>query len=222
MSHSVSSHLKVEAAQYDSEILRLVPHYRSLLEAATDAVEHLVNPNAHLLDVGSGTGSLAYALCSRLSRVRVTLLDVDGEMLKEAAKRLGSFSAQTTFLKSDFSAPFPMADAAVASLSLHHVHDAKEKVETYRRLRHSCRTLVSADAFVCEEKNLRELTMARWAQHLVKHGDSQAQATARFSQWAVEDRYYSLEQEFSFLRAAGFESVDVWYRQGPMAVLVAT
>jgi hypothetical protein len=61
----------------------------------------------------------------------------------------------------------------------------------------------------------------RWASHLVEHGDSEARAHERFAEWAREDRYFGIDEELDMLREAGFCEVDVRWRQGPSAVLVA-
>ncbi len=220
MSHSVERHLEVEPAQYDAQIVHFVPHYVALLESVCEVVDQLVPPDAQVLDLGAGTGSLAQALLRRFPALQLVLLDIDLRMLQQARQRLAPFAGRVTLLEADFCKPFPRAHAAIASLSLHHVHDPDEKIATYRRARAAAPLFITADAFV-PESALRQTVMSGWADHLIAHGDTRAQAFARFAQWAHEDRYFSVEQELGFLRAAGFIDVDVWFRAGPVALLVA-
>jgi tRNA (cmo5U34)-methyltransferase len=220
MSHSVERHLEVEPSSYDAQIVHFVPHYTEMIASVSEVIEQLVPPDAQVLDLGAGTGSLAHALLRRFPALQLTLLDVDPEMLKQARRRLTPFASRVSVLEGDFSKPLPRAHVVVASLSMHHVHDPAEKIATYGRVRAAASLFILADAFV-PESALRASVMSRWADHLIAHGDSRAQAFARFEQWAQEDRYFSLEQELGFLRAAGFIDLDVRFRAGPVGVLVA-
>jgi hypothetical protein len=63
--------------------------------------------------------------------------------------------------------------------------------------------------------------MKRWSEHLVRGGDTEAEALARFEHWAEEEHYFSIEEELGFLSAAGFARREVLWRKGPLAVIVA-
>jgi hypothetical protein len=80
---------------------------------------------------------------------------------------------------------------------------------------------VVADAMLPDAGPLAEPLRRRWAAHLVANGDSESEARARFVAWAKEDRYFSVDEELSAIKAAGFIAVDVRWRVGPTAVIVA-
>lgn len=223
MGHSVQQHLSVRPGAYDEEIRRFVPGYDTMLdEAASAVVEHA--PGAErVLDLGAGTGSLSERVAARCPRARLVLLDADEAMLAQAAERLSSERSRIELRPGNFADPLPAADAVVASLSLHHVPDLDAKARVYRGVAASLAPgapLVIADAFVPEAKELADRLFRRWAAHLVAGGDTETEAFARFGEWQKEDRYFSLEQELGALASAGF-AVDVRWRSGPVAVLVA-
>ena len=89
---------------------------------------------AHVLDLGAGTGGLSAAVLGGLPGARVTLVDVDTEMLDEARRRLAPFAERVRFREASFLDPLPAADAMVASLALHHVHDLDAKTDLYRSI----------------------------------------------------------------------------------------
>jgi tRNA (cmo5U34)-methyltransferase len=125
--HSVKRHLQVDAESYDVEIRRFIPHYDEMIATGVEVLAALVPADGHVLDLGGGTGALSSAVLGGLGGVRVTLLDVDPEMLAEARRRLGPFAGRVSFRQGSFLDPLPAADAVVASLALHHVHDLQTK-----------------------------------------------------------------------------------------------
>jgi ubiquinone/menaquinone biosynthesis C-methylase UbiE len=224
MSHSVAQHLALSPSTYDAEIRRFIPGYDTMLEEAVAAVAEHVRPRAHLIDLGAGTGSLSERIATRLPEARLTLLDADAAMLKQAETRLAATRACVTFKLGSFTAPLPSCDGAVAAFSLHHVHDAIDKRALYCNIADAIApggVLVVADAMLPERGPLAEPLRRRWAAHLVGSGETEEQAYARFSDWALEDRYFSVDDEIAAIKAAGFAAVDVRWRLGPMAVVLA-
>jgi ubiquinone/menaquinone biosynthesis C-methylase UbiE len=82
--HSVKWHLDVDAESYDAQIRRFIPHYDDMLATGVELLAALAPADAHVLDLGGGTGALSAAVPEGLPGVRVTVLDVDPDMLGEA------------------------------------------------------------------------------------------------------------------------------------------
>ncbi len=89
--HSVKRHLDVDAPGYDVHIRPLIPHYDEMIETGVQLLAALAPPDGHVLDLGGGTGALSSAVLDALPGVRVTVLDVDADMLGEARRRLARF-----------------------------------------------------------------------------------------------------------------------------------
>jgi tRNA (cmo5U34)-methyltransferase len=224
VSHSVERHLEVSPEIYDAEIRRFVPGYEAMLEEVVGALAEHVSPTARVVDLGAGTGALAAFVAARFPEARLVLLDADAAMLERARERLAGDRHRIELRCGSFADPLPACDAAVASLSLHHVHDRDDKRAVYENVFRALApagVLITADAMVSEAPSLAEPVRRRWAAHLVAHGDTEEQAHARFAQWATEDRYFGVDDEIAMMRTAGFTEVDVRWRVGPTAVVVA-
>ena len=217
--HSVAHHLSVNPVDYDAEIRRFVPGYEEMLDELCDWLARLVPPTAKVLELGAGTGALAARIAERMPAAQLTLLDIDPRML-EVARSRGLHSAR--LLHQSFADMLPSTDATVASLALHHVPEPADKLALYRRIRAASKgPLLVADAYVDIDGRLATEVRRAWAAHLVACGDSEAEAYARFADWAREDRYHPLVDELRWLREAGFGEVDAVWRKGPVAVVVA-
>src|ERR1051325_60021 len=142
MTHSVKRHLDVDSRAYDVEIRRFIPHYDDMLATGVDLLARLAPPDAHVLDLGGGTGALSAAVLRGLPEAHVTLLDVDRAMLDEAGGRLAplggaaagsrpAWGSGPALRGATFSPRLPAPGPAVASLALHHVRDLGAKTELY-------------------------------------------------------------------------------------------
>ena len=224
MAHSVKRHLHVDANAYDAEIRRFIPHYDDMLATGVELLAALAPPAAHVLDLGGGTGALSAAVLRGLPEARVTVLDVDRAMLDEARRRLAPFGDRVEFREGSFFDPLPTADAVVASLALHHVHDLGAKTELYCAIHAALApggVFLNLDAVVTEDPRLNALTFGRWAAHMAEHGITAAEARGHFAAWASEDRYFPLDEELAALRRAGFGEVECFWRRGGTAICCA-
>jgi len=222
--HSVKRHLDVDAEGYDVQIRRLIPHYDEMISTGVEVLRALAPADAHVVDLGGGTGALSAAVLQGLPGVRITLLDVDPDMLAEARKRLGRFADRVVFQEGSFHDPLPAADAVIASLALHHVHDLETKTKLYGRIRDALSpggVILNLDAAVSDGPTLNQLVFDRMAERMGDHGITDAEARRHFAAWAEEDRYFPLEAELAALREAGFDEVECVWRRALSAVTCA-
>jgi tRNA (cmo5U34)-methyltransferase len=222
--HSVRQHLDVDAHGYDVQIRRFIPYYDDMLATGVQLLAALAPASGHVLDLGGGTGGLSAAVLEGLPGVRVTVLDVDRDMLGEARRRLSGYGERVAFKEGSFLDPLPSADAVVASLALHHVHDLETKTDLYRVIYDALSrggVLLNLDAAVSEDARLNALVFDRWAQRMGEHGITDSQARGHFAAWADEDRYFPLDVEMGALREAGFDEVECFWRRGASAITCA-
>ena len=222
--HSVKRHLAVDAERYDTEIRRFIPHYDEMIATAVELLLVLAPAAGQILDLGGGTGALSAAVLEGLPGVRVTLLDVDGDMLREARRRLARYGNRVSFEQRSFLDPLPAADVVVASLALHHVHDLHTKTQLFRSIHDALApggVLLNLDAVVSEGARLSGLVFDRMAARMGDHGISDAEARGHFAAWAEEDRYFPLEAELRALSQAGFDEVECFWRRELCAVTCA-
>jgi tRNA (cmo5U34)-methyltransferase len=219
--HSVKRHLDVDAESYDVQIRHLIPHYDEMIATGVELLAALAPVDGRVLDLGGGTGALSAAVLDGLPGVRVTVLDVDADMLGEARRRLARFADRVSLQEGSFLDPLPPADAVVASLALHHVHDLRTKTALYRSIHDTLSpggVLLNLDAAVTEDGRLNGLVFDRMAARMGDHGITDAEARHHFAAWAEEDRYFPLDAELSALREAGFDEVECFWRRGLCAI----
>jgi tRNA (cmo5U34)-methyltransferase len=221
VAHSVKQHLAVDADAYDVEIRRFIPDYDDMLATGVELLAALAPPAGHVLDLGGGTGALSAAVLAAMPEVRITILDVDRAMLSEARRRLARFGDRVEFREASFLDPLPGADAVMASLALHHVHDLGAKTELYRAIHAALApggVFLNLDAAVTEGPRLNALVFERWAGRMAEHGITEAEARGHFAAWADEDRYFPLDEELAALRRAGFAEVECFWRRNASAI----
>jgi tRNA (cmo5U34)-methyltransferase len=224
VAHSVKHHLDVAADVYDVEIRRLIPDYDVMLATGVELLAALAPAAADVLDLGGGTGALSAAVLAGLPQARVTVLDVDRAMLREARRRLARFGDRVEFREASFLDPLPAADAVMASLALHHVDDLGVKTDVYRAIHAALApggVFVNLDAAITEGPRLNALVFQRWGARMAEHGITEAEARGHFAAWANEDRYFPLEEELAALRRAGFAEVECFWRSGGSAICCA-
>jgi tRNA (cmo5U34)-methyltransferase len=219
--HSVKRHLGVAAESYDVEIRRFIPYYDDMIATGVELLAALAPADGEILDLGGGTGALSSAVLEGLPGVRVTVLDIDVDMLDEARTRLARFADRVAFHEGSFLDPLPAADAVVASLALHHVHDLGAKTTVYRAVHDTLSVggvLLNLDAAVTDGARLNALVFDRMAARMAGHGITDAEARSHFAAWAEEDRYFPLDAELNALREAGFDEVECFWRRGLCAI----
>jgi tRNA (cmo5U34)-methyltransferase len=223
MSHSVSQHLRIQVGAYDRTIRRFIPGYDEMLDRAVAAVANR-SPLTTVIELGAGTGSLSARLLERVDDVSVELWDVDEAMLDQARVRLAPHGERARFVVRSFADPLPPCDAAMASLALHHLRTAEAKTACYASIAAGLApggVLVNADATISATPEAAQATYRQWADHLVASGIEEPDAWQHFEDWALEDRYFSIEEELGFLRDAGLVPRVDW-QFGPSTVIVAT
>src|ERR1700730_17640292 len=100
MSHSVESRLRLDIVEYEGLSRGFVTRPRGELKELADYLAfHLVEREMPLvLDLGTGTGSLAALVLKRMPKASVIGIDTDPAMIVEARKRLADLLPRVTHL----------------------------------------------------------------------------------------------------------------------------
>lgn len=220
--HSVSSHLRLETAEYDRIIRTYIPYYDESRKVQLDLLAAAQLPGSSLIiDLGGGTGSLAEAILDRLPQASLLVRDIDPAMLEQAQGRLGRFGDRSQLSAGAFLDPLPEADAVLCAFALHHVPDLPQKTEVYRRIRAALRpggVFLNTDAVSGPFwPSLRD----EWAAFMATQGFTLQQGYQNLEDWSEEDTYFSVREELHAMTAAGFEQAECFWRKGPIAVLGA-
>jgi len=223
MAHSVEGHLRLNVADYDRLIRRLVPGYAAMRTAHMALLPKLAPADrpALVLDLGGGTGALAEAVAETLPLATVEIWDTDPAMLDVARARCARFGDRIRYVARSFAEPLTPCDAVVACIALHHVKDLAAKGAIYRNIHAALRpggSFTNADVAVAGGGALREFSYAEWVRAMAPHGIGETEARAHFASWAHEDYYPPLAEELRLLAAAGFADPECFWREIPCAI----
>ena len=214
-----ATHLGIRLGEYDRAIATLIPHYSDLLDAAAAAVDTIARLTPAVVDLGTGSGTLAQRIVKVRPKARVIGVDADPTMLDAAAKRLGG-KIQT--IEANFEqVRIPRCDVVSASFSLHHIPTGQRKGALYKRCFTALRPggmFVSADCYLADSGKVQQRNRQAWLDHL-KKTYTRKKAENFLRTWAKEDVYFTLDREIELLKEAGF-STEVMWRKDSFAVLV--
>jgi tRNA (cmo5U34)-methyltransferase len=220
--HRVSSHLRLDTAEYDRIIRTYIPDYDESRRVQLDLLAAAqVPPGARIVDLGGGTGSLAEAILERLPNVSILVRDIDRQMLAVAQNRLARFANRVELGIGSFADPLPPVHAVLSAFALHHISSLQEKTEVYRRIREA---ILPGGVFLNNDAasgpfwtSLRD----EWAAFMASQGFTLEQGYQNLDDWATEDTYFSVHEELQAMARAGFEHAECFWRRGPVAILGA-
>ena len=222
---SVSTHLAISPAKYDTRIRSLIPLYDELIAEVAIALGHAARPVRTVVDLGIGTGALARACLERVPGARIWGIDADPDMMAIARMRLGRRARRVTMTTGSFlDEALPPCDAMVASYALHHIRTPRAKLAFYRRCYRALRpggVLINGDCAPASSPRGFARDLDVWFSHLGQTFGSRAQGRRVYESWADEDTYVPLAGEIDLLERAGF-TVDVPWRRSPFAVIVGS
>lgn len=221
--HSVSSHLRLDTAEYDRIIRTYIPFYEESREEQLTLLQAALGSKtgAGIVDLGGGTGSLAEAILDRFPQAHVIVRDIDPAMLEVAAQRLARFGDRVTLEKASFADALPHVDAVVSAFALHHIPKLDDKAAAYRRIREA---LSSGGVFLNNDATAGPFwphVRDEWARFMSRHGFTLEQGYRNLDDWAEEDTYYSVREELLAMSEAGFDAPDCLWRRGPTTILGA-
>ena len=214
-----ATHLGIKQGEYDRAIATLIPHYSELIDAAAHAVDVIARLTPAVVDLGTGSGTLAQKILKVRPKARLIGIDSDSTMLDAATRRLRG-NIQT--IEENFEQiRIPRCDVVSASFSLHHIPTGRRKGALYKRCFTSLRPggmFVSADCYLADSTKFQHRDRQAWLDHL-KKAYTPKKAENFLRTWAKEDVYFTLEREIELLKEAGF-ATEVTWRKDSFAVIV--
>jgi tRNA (cmo5U34)-methyltransferase len=146
-------------------------------------------------------------------------------MLAVARQRLSDFGDRIVYVEKPFDGPLPVCNAAVATLALHHVRSLQEKTIIYRNILHALAPkgiFLNGDITLAADHQIQEATQAEWREFMNNTGMSDEEISNHFREWAEEDTYFSLRDEFAALTKAGFTEPECFWKYGAATLIGGT
>lgn len=230
-----TAYSKERAVQYDDFIkVGAGPVHEQMLNTVAEALElTFQNRNLRVLDMGTGTGSVAARILENYPNIKITCLDDSPDMLDKARERLGS-DTRCDFVQRDFSEPFwwnglGSFDAVVSVGAIHHL-DAKGKEALFSKIHRQLRPgglFLCADPLGGANPFFDRLYEDAWVTMILRNLHSAHREKAdpekirkyiRETQEAEGDQPSPLVDQLNWLSSAGFEEVECYWKSFGFAV----
>jgi tRNA (cmo5U34)-methyltransferase len=212
---------EAHAGDYEAQRRRLVPSFDAFYGTAVEAAGLAARPLRRVLDLGAGTGLLAIAVAAAHPLAELVLLDGSPAMLEQARASLGE---RASYVSGELTAELPPGpwDAIVSALAIHHLEDP-DKRELLARAHAGLSpggVFVNAEQ-VAAPSAFFEQVYAEWHERRAHElGAAPAEWSSARARMAA-DRLATVEQQLTWLRAAGFAESDCLFKDHCLAVLLA-
>jgi tRNA (cmo5U34)-methyltransferase len=218
----VKQHFEEEAGRFDELVSRLIPGYGDMIDALVAAIPGGGKDAIRVIDLGSGTGTVALNVLKRFPRARVTCVDFARSMIEVSKKRLSAYAgvlfAVDNFQKLDFGNGF---DAVVSSLALHHLPADRDKREFYRKIFDALvpgGCFWNADLVLASGDRMQRVYTESWKAFMKKSVPQAEIENVWMKKYADEDRPAVLMDQCRWLAEIGFAEVDVVWKYYNFAV----
>jgi tRNA (cmo5U34)-methyltransferase len=197
-------------AEHVARYLELADEYPRRAEGESVLLDHVPRDARRILDLGAGDGRLLAMLRIDRPRVRGVALDLSELMLEAAGKRFAG-DERIALVRHDLADPLPAIgrfDAVVSSMAIHHLeHERKRSL--YDEI---FDVLEPGGVFA----NFEHVASPTHRLHLAFY----AAIGEPLEHEDPSDRLLDVESQLAWLREAGFDDVDCYWKWLEMALLI--
>ena len=208
------------ADRYDGQRRKVIPCFDDFYSIAIDLIPFEREDRFAVLDLGAGTGLLTALILKKYPNAISSLVDVSEKMLQKAKERFEGHE-RIRFCIMDYAvSPLPdQFDLVVSALSIHHLSDP-EKKHLFKRIYDALNSggqFVHAELVRGTTNHTESAYQQMWNAHLKKTDISKEQLSLIFERMSY-DKTTTLENQLNWLKEAGFEDVDCFYKYFNFAV----
>lgn len=219
---AVKQHFEQEAEEFDGIIVELIPHYADMVQALVAAIPFDGNAPIQIVDLGSGTGTVAKQVLEMFPHAEVTCLDLADNMIAMAKAKLG-LCPRVRYITADFNSLDSSSkyDVIVSSLALHHLVTAEDKRRFYRRsyqMLNPGGVFYNADVVLASTDRLQAVYMRQWREFMLRSVPEKEIDGKWIPKYRAEDHPARLTDHLTWMSEIGFSSVDVLWKYYNYAV----
>lgn len=221
----VEQQFNLIAAEYDANRRKFIPCFDDFYQSTTELFAGNLPAPRRVLDLGAGTGLLAYFWYQHFPAAEYLLVDIADEMLKVARQRFAGL-ANVSYQILDYAEALPVQhfDVIISALSIHHLTD-EEKERLFSRIYAKLPSgglFVNYDQFCAEQPQINAWFNAYWENQLRASGLT-AKDIELWQERRKLDKECSVEAEVAMLQApaADFREVKCLYSCHKFSVIAA-
>lgn len=221
----VEKQFNLIAAEYDANRRKFIPCFDDFYQSTTELLAGNLPAPQRVLDLGAGTGLLAYFWYQHFPAAEYLLVDIADEMLKVARQRFAGL-ANVSYQILDYAEALPVQhfDVIISALSIHHLTD-EEKERLFSRIYAKLPSgglFVNYDQFCAEQPQINAWFNAYWENQLRASGLT-AKDIELWQERRKLDKECSVEAEVAMLQApaADFREVKCLYSCHKFSVIAA-
>jgi len=219
---TVKNHFENEANEFDEIILRLIPHYKEMIDGMVSSIPAENSRNINVIDLGCGTGTISKQIKIKYPDATITCLDLAENMIEMSKLKLAAFSdirfQVGDFTNYEFDDTY---DVVVSSLALHHLVTDEDKIKFYRKIYTSLRSsgvFFNADVVLGSSEKIQESYMVKWKSFMKKQVSEDEIENRWLPQYREEDRPAKLMDQMTWLSDIGFAQTEVIWKYYNFAV----
>jgi len=215
---------------YDAGVRQVIPHYDAIHAETLDLIRSVVGEPALWLDTGCGTGALVERALPRFPRTRFALADPSDAMLGQARERFRREpGGRVTVLPATGSNGLPAIEPrlraqVVSAVLCHHYLDPEGRAAAVRgcfEVLEPGGALVVVENVDADSERGRELGLRRWRDFQIAQGRSPEAVAQHLARFGTELKPVRVAEHLAVLRAAGFSTVELFWRAQMQAGFLA-
>ncbi|MBO7380446.1 MAG: class I SAM-dependent methyltransferase [Neisseriaceae bacterium] len=211
------------AQEYDANRKKFIPCFDDYYQSTTAFIAANINPPKNIVDLGSGTGLLAYYWYQHFPDANYLLVDIADDMLNVAKRRFCEVD-NVSYQLIDYTKELPNAlfDTVISALSIHHLtHSEKQALfaKIYQALPKNG-VFVNYDQFCAGDNQINLWYEHYWENHLT-HSGLTDKDLALWQERRKLDKECSVEEECAMLKQSGFTTAKCVYTHQKFSVIVA-
>jgi tRNA (cmo5U34)-methyltransferase len=221
-SDKVKAHFEEESSEFDEVILKLIPHYKDMINTLISSIPYEQDAPVKVLDLGCGTGTVTQTLKKQFKNAKVTCLDLAENMIEMAKLKLHDYTdieyTVGDFYEYNFTEKY---DVIVSSLALHHLATDEDKKGFYKKIYEALThggIFLNADAVLASNKQLQKIYTAKWKEFMNLSISMEEIEEKWVPAAETEDHPAKITDHIDWLREIGFKDVDILWKYYHLAV----